>query len=388
MGKIVDIIYPGKVYTASVGPAQIEKNIKSAISVMDLKDLEINLICTDSENETIQDTKSVRKRNFKSYLKDKLYSSNLIYIIVQELRILIFIINYLKRKKYKPDIVVFHHLSAFYYFNKLSKLNTKKIIYQHTNGDPFSMLEMKFGISSESKIFNAIKKKLLKALQWADRIIFISDNGYSNFKQNYPTLSNKAILIKNGIPFRPFKNKEFLRNGIINLVSVGTISTRKGQDIIIKALSNIKEPQRGRFHLYLVGTGPQEKQFKEFVSELKLDNYVTFLGKMDQEDIINLLNHIDFMILMSYSEGLPISLIEGLRSGVPIITTNTDGCPETVENNGYILDKGDYNTLSNILLNTNETEIRKFSLKSRELFEKEFDIQNYVRKYLHLLRNI
>lgn len=388
MGKIVDVIYPGKVFTASVGPAQIEKNIRSEISKLDLSGLEINLICTDSERSSVENVGLIKNSNVKAFIKDTLYSSNLLYIIIQELRIFLFIIKYLKNRYNKADVVVFHHLSAFYYYNIFSRSTARKVLFQHTNGDPFSMLELKFTISSQSRIFKWVKKKLTGTLHLSDKIVFISEIGYSRFMLNYPLLANKSILLKNGIPYRPMKSKEFLKYGRMNLISVGTLSNRKGQDVIIRALSSMNEEQRERFHLYLVGSGPQERQFKESVLRLGLNKYVTFRGKMDQEEIIEFLDEIDCMILMSYSEGLPISLIEGLRSGIPIVTTNADGCPETVESNGYILDKGDYKALAETLLSMNEADIKKLSAESRKLYENEFDLRKFISKYLSLLRQI
>lgn len=394
MVRKVDIIYPGKVYGAIVGPAQIEKNIRRYLESTEIKDLEIRLVCADDEhsapvrnNDIGHDTKGKLKSFVKNKLRVFLNLNPRISSALQELRIFMFVLGYI-RKGVMPDILVFHHLSALYFFRLLSKTNVKTVIYQHTNGNPFAMYEMKYGISDRSKIFAIIKNRLLQALCQADKIILISQFGYDSFCSCYPELSEKSVLLRNGIPNIPLKDKEVKANNKINIITVGTISNRKGQDVIIRALGAIEKTKLSKYHLYIVGSGPQGEVFKDLVQRLNLSDNITFMGPMFQDDIIELFRNMDIMVLMSHSEGLPISLIEGLRSGLPIITTNVDGCPETVRDNGFILEKGDHIALANVLDSLNTAVLEEMSIKSRLLFEEEFDLERFVKGFLGVLREI
>lgn len=394
MVRKVDIIYPGKVYGAIVGPAQIEKNIRRHLESTEIKDLEIRLVCSDDEHSAPGRNNDIghgAKGKLKSCVKDKLRVflnfNPRISSALQELRIFMFVLGYI-RKGVMPDILVFHHLSALYFFRLLSKTNVKTLIYQHTNGNPFAMYEMKYGISERSKIFAIIKKRLFEALCKADKIILISQFGYDSFCSCYPELSEKSVLLKNGIPNIPLKDKEVKLNDKINIITVGTISNRKGQDVIIRALGAIEKTKLSKYHLYIVGSGPQSDVFMDLAQRLNLIDNITFMGPMLQDDIIELFRNMDIMVLMSHSEGLPISLIEGLRSGLPIITTNVDGCPETVRDNGFILEKGDHIALANVLDSLKTAVLEEMSIKSRSLFEEEFDLERFVKGFLGILREV
>lgn len=88
---------------------------------------------------------------------------------------------------------------------------------------------------------------------------------------------------------------------------------------------------------------------------------------------------------MSHSEGLPLSILEALRFGLPIITTNVDGCPETVSNkNGFIINP-DAAELTDIMKKININELKSMSDNSRELFEENYKFELFLEKYINLM---
>ena len=100
--------------------------------------------------------------------------------------------------------------------------------------------------------------------------------------------------------------------------------------------------------------------------------------------------HSDIVVLPSYREGLPKALIEACAIGRPIITTDTPGCRECVEDgvNGFLVPINDYKQLAKsvIQLIFDENLRLEFGKKSRSLAEKEFSIQKVVDKTLTLYK--
>jgi len=115
--------------------------------------------------------------------------------------------------------------------------------------------------------------------------------------------------------------------------------------------------------LVVAGTGPDEARAREFVRELGVEGAVEFLGYVRGEEKVDAFMAADLFLLPSYGEGCPVSMMEAMAAGLPIVTTPVGGIPAIIKQdvNGILLDSV-----------TNETvadAIRKF-LKDYEYGEK------------------
>ena len=134
-------------------------------------------------------------------------------------------------------------------------------------------------------------------------------------------------------------NKSF-----IDLMFMGSIDERKGIIDLIKALGNVKCD----FHLKIFGgfnsNRSIEKNFYELIEKTKNVEYCGYLSGKEKE---NAFIDTDVFILPSYSEGMPIVIMEALATGCAIISTKVGGIPDIVgENNGILINPGDINGLS------------------------------------------
>lgn len=121
------------------------------------------------------------------------------------------------------------------------------------------------------------------------------------------------------------KNEDFL------LISVGELSERKNQIMVLKALTEIKRSQTeiGRLIKYiLVGKGSKEEEYKEFIKTHDLEENVQLLGF--RSDIPELLRAADLFVFPSYQEGLPVALMEAMSSGVDVICSRIRGNTDLV----------------------------------------------------------
>jgi len=157
----------------------------------------------------------------------------------------------------------------------------------------------------------------------------------------------------------------------VKFISVARFAEPKDHLLMIKAFGLL--PDRN-WALQLVGDGPFEKRCKRLVEELGLVDNVEFLGL--REDVQALLAEADVFLLISKSEGLPISIIEALSSGLPVIGSNVGGIPELISDrlNGLLVKKGDVQALSNAagFFLFNPEQLKKMSRAARATYEESF----------------
>lgn len=134
-----------------------------------------------------------------------------------------------------------------------------------------------------------------------------------------------------GIDLSAFKFRETTHQSRIpSVLAVGRLSAEKGFDVLIEALASLKEagaPQQ----LILVGDGPLRSSLEEKASEAGIADLVEFAGELKAEDVRKRLRDADLFCLPSFSEGLPISIMEAMAVGVPVVTTWVAGIPELAE---------------------------------------------------------
>jgi len=119
------------------------------------------------------------------------------------------------------------------------------------------------------------------------------------------------------------------RAGASILLAVGRLSREKGHADLLRALDFMRrELHEDRFHLVIVGEGPERARIESLRSELGLDGRVTLAGL--QEDVRSYYACADVVVLASHSEGSPNALLEAMAAGVPLVATRAGGIPEIV----------------------------------------------------------
>ncbi|MEI8185379.1 MAG: glycosyltransferase family 4 protein [Chlorobiaceae bacterium] len=131
-------------------------------------------------------------------------------------------------------------------------------------------------------------------------------------------------------------------NSIPSIICVGRLVPAKGQHILLEACSLLK--QRGvKFHLTLVGDGPDRHYLEQFVAGNNLKERVTFTGVLGQDKVRVHYDSTDLFVLASFAEGVPVVLMEAMAKEIPVISTRITGIPELIEHgqNGLLARPGD-----------------------------------------------
>ena len=105
-----------------------------------------------------------------------------------------------------------------------------------------------------------------------------------------------------------FSEKDFI------VISVGQLSKRKNQEVIIRAMAQIKDAS---IKYLLVGLGEKEAEYRELIKTLSLQDRVILAGY--REDVPELLHMADVFVFPSLQEGLPVALMEAMAAGIPAV---------------------------------------------------------------------
>jgi glycosyltransferase involved in cell wall biosynthesis len=146
---------------------------------------------------------------------------------------------------------------------------------------------------------------------------------------------------------------------------------QKDQAMLIRSVAKLSHKN---YHLWLVGDGPLMEECKRLADELKVRDNIEFLG--NRTDLNQLLAKAHVFVLFSKYEGLPISIMEGMRAGLPVVATDVCGVGEEIdhEQTGYLVQSGDTNAAARALQNLlDNPDLRNtMGKKSREKFLHEF----------------
>jgi len=142
--------------------------------------------------------------------------------------------------------------------------------------------------------------------------------------------------------------------------------------------------------LVIVGDGEDRPQLERLTQELQLGDKVLFLGS--RPDVARLLQAADAFMLSSISEGIPLTLIEAMASGLPCVATRVGGVPEVISDGetGFLEDAGDYAGLAAQLLQlaSNPGLRQQFGMAGRRHVVQQHDASMMHSRYVDLYREM
>lgn len=219
---------------------------------------------------------------------------------------------------------------------RIAKFLNKKVVL-HIHGGGFK----DFLENNKKSVSNTISK--------VDVIVVLSLFWETYFKDVFP---NKKIITVPNIVEEPIKNIIKIKDKeCVQFIFLGLICDAKGIFDLIDTIKLHKNYLTGKFKLHIGGNGDVERLCK-LIELFELQDIVLYEGWVDKEKKAELLSNSDVFILPSHTEGVPISILEAMSYGLPVISTCVGGIPEIVENNvnGYLFQPGNKEQLFDCII--------------------------------------
>jgi sugar transferase (PEP-CTERM/EpsH1 system associated) len=196
----------------------------------------------------------------------------------------------------------------------------------------------------------------------------------------------KVIVIRNGIDLDRFPAACRPPTAVATrAIHVARLHPIKDQATLLRATRQVVDAEP-RFRLDIVGDGPTAAELHALREGLGLGSHVRFLGFRD--DVASLLAAADFFVLSSVTEGISLTLLEAMATGLPIVATDVGGNREVVANGrtGLLVPARSCGALAEAMLQLvhNPETTRQMGVAARQRVEQEFDLRRVVARYEQL----
>jgi len=235
-----------------------------------------------------------------------------------------------------PDIVHVHNATSLHY-GVLSRLVSRARVVVTLHGD----LHSRLGSSLEWRLVNAS--------------VAVSDAAARTLQ--LPRTAPPLEVVRNGIslPVRSDDRAASVRasfdgGGIVLGIIVARIDGRKGHRTLVQAMQMVEAAAAGRVRMLVAGDGADKPAVEALAASAGLNDAMAFLGA--RTDIDDLLSAADFFVLPSDTEGLPLSVLEAMSHGLPIVASRVGGIPEIVDHDqeGLLVPPGEPPALAEAIL--------------------------------------
>lgn len=191
----------------------------------------------------------------------------------------------------------------------------------------------------------------------------------------------------------PAERRPSRKDGDFRMVMVATMKPVKGHSLLLRALRLVgRWNPETRLRLELVGEGQLREALQAEVRQLGLENVVEFHGELPNERVRSLLPDFDLFVLPSLSEGLPITLLEAMMAGVPVLAAAAGGIPEVIRSgeNGLLFSAGNEVELARFLERAacNPATLGEIAARAHSLAMERFQIEKVARRWSAFYRSL
>lgn len=404
--KKVDIIMSASLHS-SIGPVQTIKRIKNSMDWFEEKGYSLTVITNDAFSPTKEDAfkkkhkgslvlkMAVQVAKYLS-LHTKWYPLNRIKTIEGLSKR---VLDYYDTLDRHPDIIVFHSMNdCREYLKHHRKPDVKTICFHHTDGseEGNKMLLVYFPKLKGTKYEKQMDEDILYTVTNIDALACITKIEEKNMLGLYPMLKGKTYQVVNGISdlsadqlaeTRAIRSKA--KEKKYRFVSVGSMNGRKGHLEVVEAVHCMKPELRKDVSVTFVGGGRDKDKLESLVKEYGLQDVINFAGIIPNEEVYKYQAEGNICILFSKLEGLPLGLIEGLRSGLALISTNVSGIPELIDDgeNGRLINYN-FEELVDVFNHLDQYNWDEMGKQSRKKFDDFYNFPRMRNDYLRMLNKI
>ena len=220
---------------------------------------------------------------------------------------------------------------------------------------------------------------------------FLFADGLSLSKEVERISSKKCEFLSSSRKLRteliPINYNNFDPNKI-NFMFLGRYHESKGVDLLIEAINDLspKDKEKSAFHLF--GGGPLKQKITKMVN---LNSKIFINDYLDANEVFSYMSKMDFLIIPSRSESIPVVLSESIQVGIPLIVTDVGDMGSIVSkfNLGYVVNPTiqDLSIGISKAIQTNDNQF-KISSTNLERLREYFDLESSVKKIVKILDEV
>jgi glycosyltransferase involved in cell wall biosynthesis len=200
--------------------------------------------------------------------------------------------------------------------------------------------------------------------------------------------------VKVNIDISKYKKR---RNNKFKIISIGRFIKWKGQEYLIKALSEVTK-KYPNIEATFIGAGSALEECKKLSKKLRVDSKTKFLGKLpDYSDVIreiacsDVIVHSSFIASDGTRDSLGVVLAEAAMCGVPAIASNSGGIPEVVIDGqtGFLVEEKNSSEIAKRIINLTENRklLQKLAKNAEKKANEMFDMENQIKKLNRIISN-
>lgn len=279
----------------------------------------------------------------------------------------------------RPDLVATHSSKAGWLGRAAARSLGFRVVFT-AHGWPFTE-----GVPGSQRWIYAQAERL--AALFADRIITVSEYDRRLALRYRIAPAHKLVTVHNGLP--DIAPTLYARPAVqpVRIVMVARFEPPKDHVTLLRALAGIRNLS---WELELIGDGPLLKEMRVLAGRLGIGERVRFLGA--RKDVAERLAMAQIFVLVSNWEGFPLSILEAMRAGLPVVATDVGGIREAVidDESGFLVPRKHAEALRACLfqLIDNLTLRVKMGRKGRMRFEQLFTFERMFRKTVKVYESV
>jgi glycosyltransferase involved in cell wall biosynthesis len=180
--------------------------------------------------------------------------------------------------------------------------------------------------------------------------------------------------------------------GKLNVLCLGSVEARKGQDVLLRALESLPDALRTRFEVHCLGAVLEAAYFHQLAPRARELGNVHFYGSVPHEQALAALRASDILALPSRDEVLPVVMLEAMASGKAIVASAVGGIPEAIrhEHEGLLFPAGDFRALAAQLARLAEdAELRqRLGAAAAERHAAQFSAERFVLEMESIVKHV
>ena len=227
---------------------------------------------------------------------------------------------------------------------------------------------------------------------YLDQIVAVSHSSKNSVEERYGWNVNQVNVIKNGVNIvseKTIVNNVGGEQRSIRLGIVSRLIQLKNIPLLFEAIILLPKELIALLSIEVFGDGPERQPLEALSTKLGLNDKITFYGNVIDENTIY--SSFDTLVMCSNTEGLPMSILEAMGFGLPVISTNVGAISQVIshEKTGWLYDVNDLQALKSILVDvlSNTDKLKAVGVNAKKFIDDNYAISAVAQDYNKVYEN-